>query len=284
MTVITTPGTGGAWSPDIQAFAPSDVIPTALILECSTLAGTVEGDDPAVRVGYVDDDQAQFTAEGSEIPEAAPQLAEVLVHTAKVTQLVRVSREQYQQASTATQLSQSVARAITRRADLAFANEPAPTAPAVAPVAGLLNVPGIVDGGTVADNLDGLVDLLATLQDNLATPTHILVGPKTWAELRKLKVGGTDTNESLLGAGVTDAEPRLLSLPVLVNPALPEGKGLVVDRTAIVSAAGDVKVASSEHQYFTSDSVALRATFRFGHVVVRPERIGHFTIGDTGSV
>lgn len=284
MTTITTPNTGGAWSPDIQAFAASDVIGNALLLECSTVAGHVEGDQPAVRVGYVNDDQAQFTAEGSEIPEAAPQLAEVLVHTAKVTQLVRVSREQYQQASTAQQLSASVARAITRRADLAFVDEPAPTAPAVAPVAGILNVPGIVEGGPVVGNLDGLVDLLAELQDNLATPTHILVGPKTWAELRKLKVGGTDTNESLLGAGVTDAAPMLLSLPVLVNPALPEGRGLVVDKTSIVSAAGDVKVATSEHQYFTSDSVALRATFRFGHVVVRPERIGTFTVGDAGSV
>ena len=284
MTVVTTPTTGGAWSPDVQLFAPADAVPNALILECSTVAGSIEGDDPAVRVAYIDDDDAQFTAEGSEIPEAEPQLAEVLVHTAKITQLVRVSTEQYSQESTAKQLSASVARAITRRADLAFVAEPAPTAPAVAPVAGILNVPGIIEGDPVVGNLDALVDLLAEMQNNLAVPSHILVGPKMWAELRKLKVGGDGINESLLGAGVTDAEPRLLSLPVLVNPALPEGKGLVVDRNAIVSAVGDVKVASSEHQYFTSDSVALRATFRLGHVVVRPDRIGSFTIGDAGSI
>jgi hypothetical protein len=31
-------------------------------------------------------------------------------------------------------------------------------------------------------------------------------------------------------------------------------------------------------QYFSSDSVALRATWRIGHAVVRPTRIGTFTI------
>jgi hypothetical protein len=41
-----------------------------------------------MRVVYVDDDYAQLTAEGDEIPE-------VLVHTAKVTRLVRFSNEQY---------------------------------------------------------------------------------------------------------------------------------------------------------------------------------------------
>ncbi|MGV0646714.1 phage major capsid protein [Mycolicibacterium sp. XJ2546] len=282
MTTITTGTSAKGWSPDLHVFAPTDVVPDALILQCSTVAGQIEGDDPAVRVAYVDDDEAQFTAEGATIPEGEPQLAEVLVHTAKITQLVRLSNEQYAQDQTAVQLSQSVARAITRRGDIAFVAEAAPTAPAVAPVAGIANVSGIVDGGAVDGNLDVLVDLLATLQDNLATPSHILVGPKAWAELRKLKVGGTNTNESLLGAGTTDAAQMLLSVPVIVNTAAPANTGLVVDQNAIVSAVGPVKVATSEHQYFTADSVALRATWRIGHVVVRPERIGTFTVGDDG--
>jgi hypothetical protein len=75
----------------------------------------------------------------------------------------------------------------------------------------------------------------------------------------------------------------LLSLPVLVNEAVPDYTGLVVDRNAIVSAAGPVMVATNEATYFTSDSIALRATWRSGHVVVRPQRIGKFTIVQPGS-
>jgi HK97 family phage major capsid protein len=276
----TTINSDKAWAPDVTAVAPVDSVPDALILKCSTVSGSIEGDEPSLRVAFVDDDEAQFTAEGDTIPEGEPTLSEVLVHTAKVTQLVRLSSEQWLQTNTATQLSQSVSRAITRRANIAFVAEAAPSGPAVAPVAGLLNTSGIVNGGAVAADLDTLVDLVATLQANLSVPSHILTDPFGWAELRKLKTGAS-YNSSLLGAGTDDAVPMLLSLPVIVDPSMTPFSGLVIDRNAIVSAVGAVKIATSEHQYFSSDSVLLRATWRFGHVVVRPDRIGKFTITDT---
>jgi HK97 family phage major capsid protein len=279
----TTANSARAWSPDLYEFAPADAVPDALILQCTTVVGQIEGDSPSVRVAYVDDDQATFTAEGSTIPEAQPALSEVLVHSGKISQLVRLSREQYSQTGTAEQLSQSVSRALTRRGDLAFVAEPAPGGPAVAPVAGVANWPGIVDGGVLATNLDGLVDLVAELQDNLSVPTHILLDPLGWAEFRKLKVGGTSTNESLIGAGTTDAQQLLLSLPVLVNVALPDYTGLVVDARAIVSAVGAVSIATSSDAYFAADSIGLRATWRIGHAVVRADRIGTFTVSGGGS-
>ena len=70
----------------------------------------------------------------------------------------------------------------------------------MAPTAGLLNTTGIVDGGAVSASLDALIDLVAALQVNLATPSHIVVGPLGWAELRKLKQSATANNVSLLGA------------------------------------------------------------------------------------
>jgi hypothetical protein len=102
------------------------------------------------------------------------------------------------------------------------------------------------------------------------------------AGFRKLRIG-TAYNQSLLGAGTDDAEQLLLSLPILVNIALDPYTGLVVDKTAIVSAVGNVQVATSEHAAFQADSVAIRATWRFGHSVVRPERIGKFTSAHSGS-
>ena len=42
---------------------------------------------------------------------------------------------------------------------------------------GLINVTGIVNGGSVAGDLDTLVDAIADLQANGSTPSHIVVGP-----------------------------------------------------------------------------------------------------------
>jgi HK97 family phage major capsid protein len=153
-----------------------------------------------------------------------------------------------------------VARAVTRRANLAFVAESAPVGPAVAPVAGLVNTDDVVEGDDASQSLDALVDLIAQLQDNLATPSHILLDPLGWAELRKLRTGNT-FNSSLLGADTTDAAPMLLSLPVIVDPAVPDYSGVVVDQRAVVSAVGQVKMATSQHQYFSCDSVMLRATW-----------------------
>lgn len=106
------------------------------------------------------------------------------------------------------------------------------------------------------------------------TPSLLLLDPVGWAAFRKLKVGGTNTNESLLGAGTTDAQAMLLSLPVIVNNAVPQSVGFVIDKNSIMSAVGQIKVATSEDFFFSADSVAVRATWRLGHAVVRPERIG----------
>ena len=278
----TTSTSAPAFRPDLFEFSPTDAVPEALILQLSTVAGTVEGDEPAVHVGYVDDAAAVFKAEGGDLEESQPGLNEAVAHTAKLTQLVRLSREQYYQVGTADQLSLSVNRALVRRADIAFLAEPKPTGPAVAPMPGLLNVDNIVEGGEVAQDLDAISDLIAVLEDNLSVPTAIVVDPLGWSEIRKLKIG-TNYNATLLGAGTSDAQQMLFSLPVYVNRAMTDYTGVIVDRSAIVTAAGSVQIATSEHAFFGSDGVGLRATWRFGHVVVRPERIGKFTILGPGS-
>jgi len=271
-TNITTDTSAKAWSPDVQAFAAADVIPEALILQTSTVAGSIEGDEPAVRVAYVDDADAQFTSEGADIPEAEPTLSEVLVHTGKVTLLVRVSREQWQQNGTATVLSDSARRAVLKKANEAYLSQVLPTAPKVTPPGGILNIPGIQDGGEIATNLDALADAFTLVETAGGTVTHILAAPNSWGALRKLKKG-TSSNESLLGAGTEDADKRILNTPVLTSNAVPSGKLALIDSSAIVSAAGEVQVATSEHAYFGSDSIALRVTFRFGQNLVRPERV-----------
>ena len=196
--------------------------------------------------------------------------------------LVRVSNEQFAQDQTSAQLSTSVARALTRRADIAYLAEPAPTLPAIAPVAGLANQENLVEGGTISESLDELVDLISELESNLSTPSAIVIDPLGWGELRRLKVA-TSYNQSLLGAGTNDATPMLLSLPVYINVGCPQYSGYVLDRNAVVSAVGPVRIAVSEHQFFSSDSVLVRGTWRTGFAVTRPERVGRFSITQPGS-
>src|ERR1700745_2509785 len=83
---ITTSTSATAWSPDVYSFAPSDAVPDALINQCATLRATVEGDAPSVRAAYIVDDTADFIAEGAPLPDNNPEMAAVLVHTAKVSQ------------------------------------------------------------------------------------------------------------------------------------------------------------------------------------------------------
>ncbi len=139
-----------------------------------------------------------------------------------------------------------------------------------------------MDGGEVADSLDSLVDLQAELTSNGSIPTHILVDPFGRAELRKLKTDDT-SNESLIGAGTTDAVLMLLSLPVIVNSNLPAYIGVLVDKAAVVSAVGNVLVSVSTDFFFSTDDVALKSTWRIGQNVVRPNRIGKFTVAAPGS-
>jgi len=148
----------------------------------------IEGDQPVVRVAYVDDAAAEFVAEAAEIPESEPDMAEVLIATGKVSQLIRLSAEQFSQEGTSDQLNQSVARAVQRRADLAFVQQVAPTPPALGPSAGLDKITGVVEGGEISVRLRLLIDLVAELQENGSAPTQILMSPTAWASFRKLKV------------------------------------------------------------------------------------------------
>ncbi len=283
MAVLQTPTSAYPWRPDVSVFHPADVVPQALILVASNVAGSIEGDQPSVRVAYVEDDEAQFTAEADLIPEATPALSEVQIFTGKITQLIRLSNEQYRQQGTDIQLAKSAQRAVIKVADAAFLSQVAPTPPDVQPAAGLLNIAGLVDGGEVGTNLDELVNLQAAIQVNGGQPSHIIVDPLGWAELRKLKTNDVDSNESLTGAGVTDAVPMLLSLPVIVNKECPPYSGVLIDKAAVVSAVGQVYVSVSDQRYFEYDSALLRITWRIGQNVVRPDRCGKFTVAGPGS-
>ena len=118
-------------------------------------------------------------------------------------------------------------------------------------------------------------------RDGSVSCTTGLSGPLGWASFCKMKVGSA-YNQSLLGAGTEDAQQLLLSLPVLVNRAITDYSGLVVDKFAMVSATGPVSIATSDQHYFSSD-YRVEGDVAVGHAVLRPERIGKFSVVPAGS-
>ncbi|RUP04757.1 MAG: phage major capsid protein [Mycobacterium sp.] len=262
----------GAWGLDVLGLQPLDVIPDALIMTCSTRAGTVEGDAPAVKIPLIRlDDDVHPVREGAEIPEANPDRDEATVITNKVAVLVKTSREQLAQPDALTVITHEIRRALTYRADFMFAAQPAPAVGESWPPAGLLARASAA--GDIVDNLDALVDAVALIE---STPggqaSHILAHPLAYSAIRKYKTA-TNSNVSLVGAG-TEAGPKtLLDLPVITRAALPPDVVMVLDKSQVLSAYGDVLVNRSDHAAFSSDSVMLRATYRFGITLVDQDAV-----------
>jgi HK97 family phage major capsid protein len=84
--------------------------------------------------------------------------------------------------------------------------------------------------------------------------------------------------QSLVGAGTDAAVRQLLGVPVLVSAAMTANTALVVDSTAVLSAYGQLQLAISQEAYFSSDSVGVRATWRFGQKIVDPARVVKLTV------
>lgn len=207
-------------------------------MQTSTVAGSSEGDEPAVRVPFVDAAAAEFVAEGATIPESDPTLSEVVVHMGKVSQLIRVLREQLSQPNADRLRSESVARAVTNRANEAYLPQPAPAASRVTPPAGLLNIEGIIEAGAIDGDLDVLADAFASIETNKGTVVS----------------------------------------PIIASHAAPSGTLVVIDSTAVVSAVGKMQVQSSDQVFFSSDSIGIRCTWRFGRNFVRPNRVAKLTV------
>lgn len=251
-----------AWAMDVQGIAPDQVIPTALVLQCTTKGGEVHGDAPMVRVPRIKIIDAGFVPEGNDIPESDPELSELLIKTGTVAELLKVSRDQLGQDAAGGLISHEMRRSLIYKADTAFLSQPAPVAPAEFPPGGLLAY--ATDAGPLTGDLDALIDAFAAIEGLPGgVVTHVLAHPSAYATLRQIKKA-TGSNEALLGAGTQAGEKSILGVPVLTTNAMPADSVMALDKNYVVSAYSNVELARSDDYYFNSISVALRASFRFG--------------------
>ena len=127
-----------------------------------------------------------------------------------------------------------------------------------------------------------MIDAVATIEDASGSATHVVCSPSSWADLSKFKQA-TDSNMSLVGAGTTAPTRTLLSVPVLVSNSMTDGTMLVLDKSTILSVYGSVQLATSTDYYFDSDSIGVRATWRFGQKIADTARVVELTVAGAGS-
>lgn len=277
-TINTTTTAPAGFSPDVVAFTAEQAIPDALLLKASTVVNTdLEGDRPSVLVPWVKDSPATWTGEGMELTGTAPELDQVAIPVRKMTKLCNISREMWEGNgnTNSTLLSNGAMRSIIKTADSALMTV---VEQASFPLDGLVNTEGRVEGGNITTNLDPLADAIGQVEANGGTPSLIVAHPLAWSKLRNLKA--TDaSNTTLLGAGTEDQGKKLFGIEVITNAAVPEDTLVVIDPTAIVSAAGQVEVATSDQVLFNYDSIALRVIWHMGWKVMEANRLATVTVG-----
>ena len=254
-----------------------DLIPDALIYSLTTSAGKVEGDAPFVRVPIITTDPSPtFVREGQQITRDAPELAEVRFTTAKLGNIFRQSNESAASENANGLLAQSVRRAITTAADTALLmNAPSEQESNWQPT-GLFNDPDIPIStdmfgapGKPSEAFNAVSNAITTISTNGGNATHIVMHPNVW----KTFTSATDANgRSILGDPATATERALWGIPVTVTSCAPDGKILVLDDTAIVSATSDIQLAKSGEAAFDYDSIVWRTTFRIGWKPAKPKR------------
>lgn len=255
--------------PDVNThlFDANLVLPQSLYVVATDRRADVEGDAVSVRVPTLIGAESDWNLEGDIIESSDPTLSEAVCQTRRHAVLHTLSRDLFRQQGTDQALARAVERSLTRAGNRALTSQP-PNA--IGASVGLRHLPGL-SRATFGEDLDGLAELFAAIQDAEGTPTHIVASPSTWAAVRSLK-RGTGSNESLIGAGVETDAQRLLSTPVLIDPTVGAGELLVLDRDAVISAYGQVEVATSE--MFTSVGMQIRGLWRTGHVLPEPGRCG----------
>lgn len=269
---LTTLVSNEAAFPNKTEVLAGEAIPEALIISQTTVMGEIEGDEPTVRVAYAGDTEADITAEGAKITQTNATVSELVFSTQKVASLNVVSREAYSHQGVPEMLGNSIGRGIIRKADSLFFNGNATKG-----VKGLDKRTDIIDGGKIETDLTPLIDTLATLGANGATPTAIVSSPTAWAHLLKLTAAD---GRPLINPDVANATtPQLFGLPLAVNPQCPASTLFVIDRAEIISAVGTVDTGVSTERYFDDDNVGIRTTFRFGFGVLHPNRIAKLTTG-----
>ncbi len=241
------------------------------------------------------DAASAWVAEGAAITPTDPGFTEVIATPRKLAALVQLSNEMRRDSNpdVVTSTTMNLFRSLALKLDLGFF-EGSGTPPEIK---GLKNVSGIgtvttlgANGGTPT-SLDPFADAIATLAANNATADAIVMNPRTWSTLTKLKTGLTGDQTPLLAeAGAvgfdTTGQPRrsIYGVPVFVTSQLSitETRGTSTDTSSayvyqadqvVAVRRADVQFELDTSRLFHQDMAELRAISRWDVVVPNPTAI-----------
>jgi HK97 family phage major capsid protein len=281
-------GIGAAATPPEYAASFWDrLVPQSVLLQ-SGVQVVQTSRDSLVIPRITADPSAAWTSEGATITASDPGADTLTATPRKLAALVRAGNESLADSSPSIgeMLNRQMARSLALSFDLG-AFEGSGTAPAIR---GLKNVVGIqatstagANGALLAD-LDLIADALGLLDAANAAGGAIVMHPRTWAKLSKIKELTGSVVPLLNGAvgGVVDGVRRsLLGVPVYLSAQLSitETQGTsnvassiyVYDPTQVVVVRRqDVAIEVDSSVYFASDETAIRAIMRADVVVPNP--------------
>ncbi|WP_158581356.1 phage major capsid protein [Actinomadura spongiicola] len=291
MSWLTTSGTAGG------SFAPTEAAAYFFDRLASMSVGLDSGfrriSTTSARLAVprvLSDAVANWTAEGTEITPTDPNADVVTAVPRKLAALTYASNELVDDSQPDAQdvLATNLARAVALKLDWSFF-EGSGTAPEIR---GLKNQSGIQTlsmgaNGAALTNLDPFADALGMLAEEDAEGTAIVMHPRNWRALTKIKETSGSAKPVLVdGAGAPTEGPRrsIQGVPVWLTSQLSttetQGSATTANSIyvyqadqvcAVIRADADVKVDKSAA--FSSDRTAVRVTLRADEVLPNPAAV-----------
>lgn len=293
MTWLTAAGTAGG------AFAPAEAANYFFDRLAAMSVGLASGfrQERTIRATLeiprlLDDGAANWVTEGDEITPTDPDADVVVATPRKIAALSYASNELIADSNPAAQrtLAENLARSVALRLDLGFFE-----GTGVAPqIRGLKNQSGIQvvslgANGAAFTDLDPFADAIGLLGQVDAAASAIVMHPRTWRALMKLKEADTGSTKPLLqahaGSGSDAVRPMIYGVPVWTTSQLSttETKGTATTASSVYVYQADQVVAVSREAAatievdrsaaFSRDSTAVRVTMRADLVLPNPEAV-----------
>ncbi|MGG7307550.1 phage major capsid protein [Curtobacterium sp. AB451] len=271
-----------------QAFLPEQigqliVLPVtqqSVAMQASTVIQTAEGEHE-FRVPLVSDDPtAAWTAEGEEINASDAVLDEASTGYYKLAGLTVITRELADDSSpdVAEQVGAGLARDVSRKLDAAYFSEAATGANAPAGIGSLDST--VVAAGTKFTNLDPFNAAVFNAETLGAQLTSFVANPADALALAQLKESTTSARDLLQPDPTKPTQRTIAGIPLLTSPTVKAGTvwGIPNSRSLIALRQGTT-LDVDRSVFFTSDKVAIRATFRTGFVFPQPKAIQKIKLG-----
>ncbi|OZM81147.1 phage major capsid protein [Pseudonocardia sp. MH-G8] len=275
MTMLTTTeDVGGLLPAEYGKLITQPVDEQSAIIRASTLVTTSASEYHTPQV--TEDSQASWVAEGAEIPQDDPVLAELVTVPRKIAGLTVVSSELANDSSPDALriMGQSLARDIARKIDVAaFGDLAAPAPPGLEGLTGITTIQ--LGAGVVAwVNLDPFAAAVNAAEQEGATISSFVANPDDALSLAVLK-DEDGSNRPLLGSDPANAGARtVLGVPLITSPAVTAGTIWGIPRVySLVIRRTDVQVTRSDHAFFSSDKIAVRAIMRVAFAWPHPAAV-----------